>query len=637
MMNTKSPSNSVLNVFSQKIIKLFLPPPHFYLKYCGIARYGRRTSPVLFFLLLLAFSVQAQAQSTDTTLSDLTISDGTVFRPAFASATKAYAAGVANSVTRITIVPTTNHPSATVSYTFRVGNSGSFTALTDADSNTADFQADLSVGVNHIHIIVTAEDGSTTGTHRLRMYRDSTETCSTPTLATGRMFIWTGRLVVGVVAAYSDPATLVYTSYGRFTSSGAPYGAFVETDLTFNTRGEGEFKYEGHALEDYVDNSEAHDGRLRLGLNKELSAANADDLKFHVCGDTLAFSAATASGSSPTVYTWTDTTLNWTTTTAHDLYLSITNVAPEFSSTSETRSFEETEDDTTVMIGEEEDLGAAITATDDDSDTLTYSLEGTGAEKFTIDSSGQISTKVGESYDHEMNSSYSLMVKADDGLGGTDTVAVTINVTDVPEISMLNPPSLRSDTTNVYVSWNPPSTTPPITSYDIQYREGPGGMWINGPQGVPSTRMDTTIINLMPDTEYHVRVRARDSDGSTGLTQPPQIISTLADDMSNNLPPSSLPGDTGGRGGEDPSSSPVGDTMTKPGPGETIAGSRDSGGCSIASSDSDDSAFDLFLMVLTVLIPVWWKIPLSESLQGLGFLGLKKSYKMKLCNKVQED
>ena len=530
---------------------------------------------------------------------------------------------MANSVTRITITPTTNHPSATVSYTFRVGNSGSFTALTDADSNTTGFQADLSVGVNHIHIIVTAEDGSTMETHRLRMYRDSTETCSTPTLATGRMFIWTGRLVVGVVAAYLDTT---YTSYGRFTSSGAPYGAFVETDLTFNIRGEGEFKYEGHALEDYVDNSEAHDGRLRLGLNKELSAANADDLKFHVCGDTLAFSAATASGSSPTVYTWTDTTLNWTTTTAHDLYLSITNVAPEFSSASETRSFEETEDDTTVMIGEEEDLGAAITATDDDSDTLTYSLEGMGAEKFTIDSSsGQISTKVGESYDHEMNSSYSLMVKADDGLGGTDTVAVTINVTDVPE--MLNLPSLRSDTTNVYVSWNPPSTTPPITSYDIQYREGPGGMWINGPQGVPSTRMDTTIINLMPDTEYHVQVRARNSVGSTGLTQPPQIIRTLADDMSNNLPPSPPPVDTGGRGGEGPPPPPG--EKPKPKPEETIAGSRGSGGCSIASSDSDDSAFDLFLMVLTVLIPVWWKIPLSESLQGLGFLGLKKSYKMK--------
>ena len=389
-------------------------------------------------------------------------------------------------------------------------------------------------------------------THRLRMYRDSTETC-TPTLATGRMFIWTGRLVVGVVTSYQDPTTLVNAVYGRFKISGAPYGAFVETDLTFNIRGEGKFKYEGHALDDYVDNSEAHDGRLRLGLNKELSAANADDLKFHACGDTLAFSDAESS-EPPGIYTWNDTTLDWTTTIAHDLYLSITNAAPEFSSASETRSFSETEDDTTVMMGEP--LGAAITATDDDGDTLTYSLKGTGAEKFTIDSSGQIRTKAGESYDHEMNSSYSLMVKADDGLGGTDTVAVTINVTDVPEISMLNPPSLRSDTTNVYVSWNPPSTTPPITSYDIQYREGPGGMWINGPQGVPSTRMDTTIINLMPDTEYHVQVRARDSDGSTGLTQPPQIIRTLADDMPNNLPPSPPPVDTGGRGRRKSTTSP---------------------------------------------------------------------------------
>ena len=593
---------------------------------------------------MLAFSVQAQAQSTDTTLSDLTISDGTL-NPVFASNTRNYAAGVANSVTRITVEPTTNNPDAAVSYTIRVGNSGSFTALTDADSNTVGFQADLSVGVNHIHIIVTAEDGSTMETHRLRMYRDSTETC-TPTLATGRMFIWTERLVMGVVTTYSGPTTLVNSRYGRFKISGdGPYGALIETDLTFNIRGEGKFKYEGHALDDYVDNSEAHDGRLLLGLNKELSAANADDLKFHACGDTLAFSAAAVSGSSPTVYTWTDTTLDWTTTIAHDLYLSITNAAPEFSSASETRSFMETVDDTTVMIGEEEDLGAAITATDDDSDTLTYSLEGTGAEKFTIDSSGQISTKVGESYDHEKNSSYSLMVTADDGLGGTDTVAVTINVTDVPE--MLNLPSLSSDTTNVYVSWNPPSTTPPITSYDIQYREGPAGMWINGPQGVPSTRMDTTIINLMPDTEYHVQVRARNSDGATGLTQPPQIIRTLADDMSNNLPPSSPPVEDSVESEPGPE-----ETMPEPGPEETmpeprdhagtrpeeiIAGSRDSGGCSIASSDSDDSAFDLFLMVLTVLIPVWWKIPLSESLQGLGFLGLKKSYKMKLCNKVQED
>ena len=36
-------------------------------------------------------------------------------------------------------------------------------------------------------------------------------------------------------------------------------------------------------------------------------------------------------------------------------------------------------------------------------------------------------------YDHEARSSYSVRVKADDGKGGTDVIAVTINVADVPE------------------------------------------------------------------------------------------------------------------------------------------------------------------------------------------------------------
>ena len=218
---------------------------------------------------MLAFSVQAQAQSTDATLSDLTISDGTL-NPVFASNTRNYAAGVANSVTPITIEPTTNNPDATVSYTIGVGNSGSFTALTDADSNTVGFQADLSVGVNHIHIIVTAEDGSTMETHRLRMYRDSTETCA-PTLATGRTFIWTERLVVGTITVYESPNVLTYSSYGWiFVTNYGPYGGFLnDPDFTFNIRGEGEFEYQAHILEDYEDNSHNRDGRLRLELNKK--------------------------------------------------------------------------------------------------------------------------------------------------------------------------------------------------------------------------------------------------------------------------------------------------------------------------------------------------------------------------------
>ena len=80
------------------------------------------------------------------------------------------------------------------------------------------------------------------------------------------------------------------------------------------------------------------------------------------------------------------------------------------------------------------DVGGPVTAADTDGDDLTYTLEGTDAASFTIVStSGQIQTKTGVTYDHELHPEYSVTVKADDGNGGTDTIAVTINITDVEE------------------------------------------------------------------------------------------------------------------------------------------------------------------------------------------------------------
>ena len=81
-----------------------------------------------------------------------------------------------------------------------------------------------------------------------------------------------------------------------------------------------------------------------------------------------------------------------------------------------------------------ENVGAPVSASDDDGDNLTYTLEGTDADSFTIVSTtGQIQTKEGVSYDHETQETYSVVVKADDEKGGTDTIAVTITVTDVDE------------------------------------------------------------------------------------------------------------------------------------------------------------------------------------------------------------
>ena len=76
------------------------------------------------------------------------------------------------------------------------------------------------------------------------------------------------------------------------------------------------------------------------------------------------------------------------------------------------------------------DIGSAVSATDADGDTLSYSLSGTDAGSFSIDnSSGQISTSA--SLDFETDDSYSVTVNVSDGQDGISSISVTITVTDV--------------------------------------------------------------------------------------------------------------------------------------------------------------------------------------------------------------
>ena len=77
-------------------------------------------------------------------------------------------------------------------------------------------------------------------------------------------------------------------------------------------------------------------------------------------------------------------------------------------------------------------IGSAVSATDADGDRLTYSLGGTDASSFRIVStSGQLQTSA--ALDYETKNSYAVAVSVSDGNGGSDTIAVTIRVTDVNE------------------------------------------------------------------------------------------------------------------------------------------------------------------------------------------------------------
>ena len=86
-----------------------------------------------------------------------------------------------------------------------------------------------------------------------------------------------------------------------------------------------------------------------------------------------------------------------------------------------------------------ENIGGPVGATDDDSDTLTYSLDATSAASFDIDADGQLRTKA--DLDYETQSSYTVTVSVSDSKDDNsaadevtdDTIRVTILVANMNE------------------------------------------------------------------------------------------------------------------------------------------------------------------------------------------------------------
>ena len=160
------------------------------------------------------------------------------------------------------------------------------------------------------------------------------------------------------------------------------------------------------------------------------------------------------------------------------------------------------------------DVGTAVNVnTDDSSTTFTYSLGGRDAALFNIvSSSGQIRTR--SALNHEdpacgyditdaptTTCTYTVRVKADDRAGGSASIVVNITVNDVDEDPSA-PSTPRVTATkdtgqSLDVSWNAPGNTgkPPITDYDIQYREVKTGTsqddWELWPHGTDSTAHST--------------------------------------------------------------------------------------------------------------------------------------------------
>ena len=215
------------------------------------------------------------------------------------------------------------------------------------------------------------------------------------------------------------------------------------------------------------------------------------------------------------------------------------NEPPEFDSATATRGVPEN----TEAGG---NIGAPVTAADPDTgDTLTYTLEGADLDSFDIDSaSGQIQTKPGVNYDHEIKSSYSVTVKADDNNGGTATIDVTITVTDVDE-----PPEFDSAAATREVPENTEAggnIGAPVTANDPDTGDTPAytlegadldSFDIDSASGQIQTKPGVTYDHESKSS-YSVTVKADDNNGGTAtidvtitvadVNEPPEFDSATA-------------------------------------------------------------------------------------------------------------
>ena len=181
---------------------------------------------------------------------------------------------------------------------------------------------------------------------------------------------------------------------------------------------------------------------------------------------------------------------------------------------------------------------ATLAATDaDTADSLTWSKNGgSEADRFELTTGGALTFV--SAPDHETptdagaDNGYEVNVRVSDGTANTD-LDLTINVTDQNEPPLvMNKPvvtATANSTASLEVSWTEPSNPgrPRIGSYDLQYRVGSNGGFINGPQDV--TGSSAAIGNLTADTSYEVRVRATNAEGD-GVWSPSGTGQTNAED-----------------------------------------------------------------------------------------------------------
>ena len=211
------------------------------------------------------------------------------------------------------------------------------------------------------------------------------------------------------------------------------------------------------------------------------------------------------------------------------------NAEPEFSTATATRTLPENSGAGVDVVG------GTVTATDGDSDTLIYSLTGTDAARFEIDSSGQIKVKTGSTHTFDFESSkksYSVTVNVRDskdaaGAADTavdDTITVTIDLTNVneaPVIANTEAGISRQENTTFVIAFSASDVDASTTlSWSIESTADGGKFEINATTGVvtslsfknaPDFETPTDVGDTAMNNTYVVTIKVTD-DGSPAMS-----------------------------------------------------------------------------------------------------------------------
>ena len=172
-------------------------------------------------------------------------------------------------------------------------------------------------------------------------------------------------------------------------------------------------------------------------------------------------------------------------------------------------------------------VGAPVAATDHDNDPLTYTLTGTDALSFAIDSAGQITVGPGTNLDHETQNSYSVTVGVSDlkdADGNADTavdtsIDVTIRVADENDAPAASDNTASTDEDTAYTftvaDFNySDADSDELNHVKITSLPDPGRLSLDDAQGMPD------VIAIASDTNPVEVTAAELGDGKLKYNPP---------------------------------------------------------------------------------------------------------------------